>query len=93
MNRPRFCYIIDPTQDVDAHGGYVPSLVREDEPGHSPMTGDPDKLQTPWVWGRDLKVAEACASDMNRRLGLSDEDVAVIVTSSMRSARFYGGRS
>ena len=82
----RFCYYVPADQDPAAHGGYVPSAVIENEPGHHPMTGDPAICQAPWVWGRDLAGAEKIAADFNTRLGLSADDVAHIIASSMRAS-------
>ena len=79
-----FCYYIDPTQDTEVYGGYVPSIVIMNESGHYPMIGDPEKHQTPWVWGKDLTKAEQIATEHNRRLGHSEEQVFRIMASSMR---------
>jgi len=86
LNR-RWCWYIAPAQDPKEHGGFVPSLVREDEPGHRPMTGDPAKLQTPWIWGNTLTEAQEIARQQNERLGITDDDAADIVASSMRKPR------
>lgn len=84
MSKPRKCFYVPAAQDTETHGGYVPSLVTENEPGHAPLTGDPNKMQAPWVWGKTLVEARAIATEQNARLGLTEHDVAVIVASSMR---------
>lgn len=84
----RYCWYIDPSQDPEEHGGYVPSMVKENESGHYPMTGDPAKLQTPWIWGNTYDEAVATAKRENERLGLTEEDVTLIIVSSMRAGRF-----
>lgn len=79
-----FCYYVNAVQDVELHGGYVPSVVIENEAGHYPMEGDPTKHQAPWVWGKTLPVAEQLAREANARLGLTEDDVTRILMSSMR---------
>ncbi len=82
MTKP-FCYYINPSQDPELHGGYVPSIVEANTPGHSPLTGDPAKHQAPWVWGKTLEQAEKTATAHNAKLGLSEGDVVRMVASSM----------
>ena len=80
----RQCFYIPVAQDADRTGGFVPSLVTEDEPGHSPMIGK-DKYSAPWVWGKTLAEAEkTCASYNLTKLGISEKDASDIVLSSMR---------
>lgn len=82
---PRQCfYILDA---LKTEGGYVPALVTENEPGYAPMSGDPDKLQTPWVWGPTKGMPSGQAADRNAQMGLSPDDVARIVASSMGASR------
>lgn len=78
----RYCYVILETQR-DEHG-FIPSLVTEDEAGHSPMTGKGEGA-TPWYWGETLERAQAVCERFNReRLGISPATAARIVCSSMR---------
>lgn len=79
----QFCCYIDPTQDPDVHGGFVPSLVFADEPGHRPLIGQGDG-SAPWVWGKTLKEAErVCRYHNETRLGLSPTDVDRIIDQSV----------
>ena len=80
----RQCYYISPSQNPDEYGGYVPSLVVENEPGHSPLVGDPAKHQAPWIWGQTLVEAETICNKLNAKHGLSELDQHKIVASSMR---------
>ena len=82
----RFCYYIPQSQDPKEHGGFVPSLVVENEPGHSPMTGNPEKLQAPWVWGKTLDEADEVCRMMNEEMGISPDAADRIVASSMNSS-------
>lgn len=84
--KKRFCYYISPSQNPETHGGYVPSLVNENEAGYSPMLGNGAGAR-PWVWGKTLPEAEAVCAKANADLGLSDRDVTVIIASSMRVGR------
>ncbi len=82
----RQCYYINPSQDPNKHGGYVPSLVVQDEPGHSPMTGQGEGA-APWVWGKTLDEAEAACKAANAKRGISELDAFEIVASSMRVSK------
>jgi len=57
-----------------ADGQYIPCIVKEGERGY---------YRTDWAWGKDKKIAEACATSRNERSGLSEDDVTTIVGSSM----------
>ena len=85
QTKKRRCYYILPTQDPEVYGGYVPSLVTEDEAGHAPLIGNGDPLSQPWVWGTPLDEAEERANTRNFQKGLSEEDVDNIIASSMRA--------
>jgi hypothetical protein len=80
-NTPRRCFYIPPDAYVEGRG-FVPSMVTENEPGHAPLGGSGEYSQ-PWYWGADYVTATAIADTENRRLGLTPEDVAAIVISSM----------
>lgn len=83
----RWCYWIPADGYVEGHGFRV-SVVFEHEPGHHP-TGDDDWMidafkRKPWFWGHDYGEAKKVAEELNRdKLGLSAEDAASIVASSM----------
>ncbi len=74
-----FCYFIPVGAKVD--GGFIPSVVHANKPGHSPMIGGPD--QAPWVWGPTYEDAQACAKEKNKQMGLTEEDADKIIASSM----------
>ncbi len=78
------CYFIPGDQDITIHGGFVPSLVIENEAGHSPMIGNPDIHQTPWVWGTTYAQACDVCKYANEQRGISVERAGEIVASSMR---------
>jgi hypothetical protein len=83
QTQQRQCFWIDPAQDPTEHGGWVPSLVVEDEPGHSPMLGH-GKLAAPWIWGATLDAAkQVCASTNAARFGLDEQQANEIVLSSI----------
>lgn len=78
--KKRQCFVILATQRDEY--GYIPSLVTENEPGHSPMTGGPD--QEPWRWGKTLDKAESVCAKVNLdRYGLTEHAADNIVCSSM----------
>ena len=83
----RRCYYINPSQDPDKHGGYVPSLVTENEAGHAPLLGDGHPISQPWVWGDTLDKAEKHAAKKNADKGLSKQDVRKIIYSSMSASK------
>ncbi len=82
---PRECFYISPLQ-FDEGRGFVPSLVVENEAGHSPMRGRSD-AQEPWYWGKTLERAEAVCDRVNlKRYNISRKTAARIVASSMRAS-------
>ncbi len=72
MSEPRVCYYVPPSQDHK--DGYHPSIVKENESGH---------YRTDFNWGPDLLVAQTLAKEVNAEMGLTPEDVTVIIASSM----------
>lgn len=81
----KYCFWMNECQNPKEHGGYVPSIVIEDDPGHYPMVGDPKKCQAPWVWG-DLETARRIAKERNNSMGISDERAREICDSSIRAS-------
>ena len=79
----RFCYYVDPTQ-ARRPEGFIPSAVFEDDPGHYPMLGN-GPGSAPWYWGETIEEAKEACREENDRLGLSEQDVADIIASSMRA--------
>jgi hypothetical protein len=77
----RICYIVQIGQ-CDKNG-YIPSVVTEGEPGHSPLTGH-SEFSRPWYWGKTYEEAEVTCKKMNTEMGLSERDVTEIVWSSVR---------
>lgn len=79
---PRRCMYISPMQ-YDEGRGFVPSLVIENEPGHSPMRGR-GEFAEPWYWGDTLdRAREVCDRYNQDRLGISPKTAMRIVASSM----------
>ena len=81
----RSCYWISPSQDPAVHGGFVPSIIYENEDGHFPLVGK-DEGSAPWVWGKTLDDAEALAKSMNEKRGISEEEANEILLLSFRAA-------
>ncbi len=78
-----FCYYINPTQDSDEHGGFVPSIVEEGVSGHRPLTGQGEG-SSPWVWGKTLDQAEIVCRHRNMdKFDLTEKEACLIVASSM----------
>ena len=86
MSQHRWCYMILPTQNPAIHGGFIPSICIEDQPGHYPLMGRGEGAG-PWVWGDTLEKAEAICDEKNKALGLSELDVTKIVASTFRASR------
>lgn len=87
MSEPRQCFYIPADAHVDGKG-FVPSLVTEGEPGHAPLVGSGAFAQ-PYYWGDTYDKAKATAETENTKLGLTPDDVAEIIISSMRAVRMY----
>ncbi|GAG23292.1 unnamed protein product [marine sediment metagenome] len=75
------CYWIDPAQDAEPTSGYVPSLVVENESGHSPLAGR-GKYAAPWTWGKTYEKAVEVCKHVNNRNGVTPEEANRIVASS-----------
>lgn len=90
---PKWCYWVSETQNPELYGGYVPSLVRENEPGHSPMVGNPERIQAPWVWGKTLEEAQQVCDKMNAKMGIDKREALRIVGSSMFAHRLNKRRT
>ena len=86
-DQKRQCYYIDPDQDRDRHGGYIPSLVVEFDAGHSPMLGDGSPFSQPWVWGKTLEEAQAVCVSANAERGVSESDAWEIIMTSIVAGR------
>ncbi|MDP7636605.1 MAG: hypothetical protein QF577_03540 [Phycisphaerae bacterium] len=86
------CYIVthecNSPASVKKWGGFMPSMVRQDVAGYSPMNGGDHKWAAPWIWGKTFRAAEEAAESYNLNvLGLSQDDVDNIVISSMTAGR------
>lgn len=81
LNKP-FCYYIPQIPNGADCGGkpdhFFCAIVVPDEPGY---------YATDWDWGTDRETAEACAEEMNRKLGLTEEQAAIMVLRSMGLGR------
>ena len=79
----RQCFYISPLE-YDEGRGFVPSLVVENEAGHSPMRGRTTD-QEPWYWGDTLERANEVCDRVNlQRYNISPKTAMRIVASSMR---------
>jgi len=76
----RKCFYI-PVEQFDENG-YIPSVVTEGEPGHSPMRGK-GECAAPWYWGKTYEEAQARCTAENEAMGISFEDALEIVLGSM----------
>lgn len=85
----RKCFVI--LIDQFNERGYIPSVVVEGEPGHSPMIGS-GELAEPWYWGTDYEQAKAICRSANEDLGLSCDAVNEIITSSMAAGNANAAR-
>ena len=81
----RSCYWISPSQDPTVHGGFVPSIVYENEDGHFPLVGNGEG-SAPYIWGNTLEEAEAVAKSANERRDISEEEANEILLLSFRAA-------
>jgi hypothetical protein len=82
----KFCYYVNPIQDPELFGGYVPSAVSVDCVGHHhPMTGSPNEQREPWVWGTTVDEAETVARRVNQSMGISEREELEIVARSFSS--------
>ena len=82
----RWCYVIPLCQDAKALGGYMPSVAIEGVPGHIPMSGQGEHA-APWIWGPTLKDAQATATHMNERLGITPEVATQIEASTFKGPK------
>ncbi|GLZ00790.1 hypothetical protein [Actinoplanes sp. NBRC 103695] len=79
----RQAFYVDAT--LQTEHGFIPSVVTEGEPGHTPMLGN-GALASPWYWGNDLATARRIAARSNAALGLTESDVRDVVASSFRAS-------
>lgn len=75
MNK-RTCYFVMETV-TDENGNFIPCIAVEGESGYH---------KTNWQWGKDWKLAQECADDMNKKLGVSKWDAMMIQLSTMRKS-------
>lgn len=80
----RWCYWINEAQDPALYGGYVASVVTENEPGHTPIPRGNHYAAN--AWGLTLDEAKDVAAEQNAALGLTPDDVLEIRMSSMRAS-------
>lgn len=78
----RQCYAVFASQ-YNPEKGYMPSLVTEDEPGHSPLKGRGPESE-PWWWGTTLEEAQRICDMANANtFGLDPIEAKEIVDSSI----------
>lgn len=82
----RFCYFVQRT-NYDKEKGYMALMGIEGETGYYPMSGDSKKLQEPWYWGHDFKIAEQCADEKNEAMGIDKLEATKIVLGTMKERR------
>jgi hypothetical protein len=80
-----WCYYIDGGQVPDPDHGYVPSMVKRNEAGHAPLTGN-GAYAKPWYWGRTYGEAQANCAKYNEEIGVSPAEAAMIVLSSIAAS-------
>ena len=86
LSGKRFAYFVQET-NYDEKKGYMALMAVEGETGYYPMSGDPEKLQAPWYWGHDFKLAQKCADQKNAAMGLSKKDAIKIVLGTMKECK------
>ena len=82
LTEPRKCFWIPAESETPK--GFIPALVTEGQ-GYGLLAGNGPFAQ-PWYWGSTREQAMAVAAAENRKLGLSDQDVADIIMSVFRGA-------
>ena len=81
MKIPRWCYHVL-EQDPTIHGGYVPSMIEADIPGHALLAGRGEG-SAPWIWGQTIEEARKVCTAANLRIGVDEEEADQIVMLSM----------
>lgn len=83
LKRARGVLYVDETMPID--GGFVPSMVTECQPGHTPLTGAAAGGR-PWVWGPTIDLARKTAEDTNNNRGIDPDTAREVVISSFRAS-------
>lgn len=65
-------FILD--NERDEHGEFWVLLAERGKPGYA---------RTDWHWGTDRELAEQLCRERNERIGLSEQDVAVLIASTL----------
>jgi len=68
-------FIMETERDQD--GNFIPCIAKEGELGF---------YRTNWQWGKDKKLAQECADDMNKKMGISKKEAMIIQLRSMRKS-------
>lgn len=89
----KFCYYIPVDGYVEGYG-YRASVVYDGVAGHSPTgdwpySGEPGQ-RLPWFWGMTHGEAEIVCKEENARLGVTEKEADLIVTSSMAAQNRQG---
>ncbi len=69
----KLAYFVQDTAK-DEEGNYIPCVAIEGQKGYN---------LTDWEWGKDFKLAEKCAKQLNEEMGISDNEAMEIVLSTM----------
>src|SRR5262245_6151884 len=80
---PRQCFAVFESQRNER--GFIPSLVTENEPGHSPLIGR-GELSEPWYWGQTIEEARKVCDRANLERGITPTAAAEIVASSIAAS-------
>lgn len=81
MSKPRRCLYVPPDSFDEGHG-YVPSIVEEGKPGHTPLRGNGSGAR-PWYFGMTYEAACQRAEQDNLEMGITPEDARQIILSSI----------
>ena len=73
-------FITDSSKDEEHR--YIPCVATEGEKGYRPLSGR-GEFSAPWYWGTDREIAQKCADDYNKKLGLTDKEAMMIIIQSM----------
>jgi len=74
---PRMAYFLLETER-DKNGNFIPCIAKEYERGY---------YRTSWTYGKDRDLAEATIQTLNMRMGISEQEAARIVASTMGKLR------
>lgn len=78
MAKRRMCYYVPHLPNGASVGAdsshFFPGIVFADEAGY---------YMTDWDWGTDREIAVQCVNELNEKLGVDQDEAALIVAQSM----------